>query len=951
MIPTSEKPLPGDEVVSGLKRRIRGTIYRRSDTGFVRHSQLFNGAIRSHAQLLVRPIDTKDVSEIVKFCAQYNLSPSVKSGGYGTHGWAVEGDIIIDMRLIAQITIERPLTDPDKPDWSSLHDSPHVPVADPDTLKSKGRMPSTLNYPNAYPPGVGPPSIHAPFTEPRRRSTDEAFPPSPVLIIPPDSTPGSEDKMQIDGVGEKGSSYDSGSERPTRRLRVISSGSSRTSHASSTSTPPTTASPSTPAGEFLKPNASEKDQITATATTNAPSLSSQVETGKTTSAVTPREVEQDEGMVPPSSDRPGIGVNIRGYAGRDVDGWDTVWHGYDGTRTAPESVGITHAMRGGASVDMGGSFSLWAPAPGFNPPGTISVSPTPMTLSSRPRSIAPPTTRPFDFSQPAQTPPTEVNAFINPHAATRASTSGSGVRPARPVDYGPPDANHALTPVSPPKHPHLLRAQKDVDAFCAAHPLAAFVANSDGADGVGHAGVGGVDGIVDDVVDGKRPTVVADSACPELYERPTETGHGPGSGSFFGPSSRSYFAASSTPSPPIPYFVPFAAHPVGSSVMLLGGFGFLSRLHGLSMDCLVEAEVVLPDGRIVWVSKEGVRGEDGELWDEEDGGEGWGEDGTVLGETSENEGDGDQSQVLEADVVDRVGPSRVQQKEKQKEKEREQTPAEEETEDAEGKPRPKRGLWWALRGAGPAFGVVVSNFNKLTAASLIKHFRGCIKAAPRELYANCILTAGPKNKGALIVIQICYAGSRAEGLPFLQAISSWEGEGCLLNEVQEKEFVWQQDSLAKVLKGGAGRKWFIRSDLISSLTDEIIHQTVKRFGDTPDGCTWLFELSGGALTDTTDTCLPKVPREAAFTIVALHQWKLEDNDPACVLTAEEWIKEALSTPVDCSLNALRNGPAFSAFTDAKTGLSFAHSNADTILKACLNTISGHLMKTVDQSWI
>ena len=38
--------------------------------------------------------------------------------------------------------------------------------------------------------------------------------------------------------------------------------------------------------------------------------------------------------------------------------------------------------------------------------------------------------------------------------------------------------------------------------------------------------------------------------------------------------------------------------------MLLGGFGFLSRLHGLSVDNLVEAEVVLADGSIVIVSED-----------------------------------------------------------------------------------------------------------------------------------------------------------------------------------------------------------------------------------------------------------------------------------------------------------------------------------------------------------
>lgn len=45
-----------------------------------------------------------------------------------------------------------------------------------------------------------------------------------------------------------------------------------------------------------------------------------------------------------------------------------------------------------------------------------------------------------------------------------------------------------------------------------------------------------------------------------------------------------------------------AAHPVGSAIMILGGFGFLGRLHGLSSDNLVEAEVVLADGQIVVVN-------------------------------------------------------------------------------------------------------------------------------------------------------------------------------------------------------------------------------------------------------------------------------------------------------------------------------------------------------------
>jgi hypothetical protein len=38
----------------------------------------------------------------------------------------------------------------------------------------------------------------------------------------------------------------------------------------------------------------------------------------------------------------------------------------------------------------------------------------------------------------------------------------------------------------------------------------------------------------------------------------------------------------------------------------------------------------------------------------------------------------------------------------------------------------------------------------------------------------------------------------------LQAISSWDGESCLLNEVNEKAFLNQQDSVAQVLRAKGG---------------------------------------------------------------------------------------------------------------------------------------------------
>lgn len=60
---------------------------------------------------------------------------------------------------------------------------------------------------------------------------------------------------------------------------------------------------------------------------------------------------------------------------------------------------------------------------------------------------------------------------------------------------------------------------------------------------------------------------------------------------------------------PSSYHVPLAAYPVGCAIFASGGFGFLSRLHGLSMDNVVEVELVVPDGRIIHLCEEDERTE------------------------------------------------------------------------------------------------------------------------------------------------------------------------------------------------------------------------------------------------------------------------------------------------------------------------------------------------------
>lgn len=48
---------------------------------------------------------------------------------------------------------------------------------------------------------------------------------------------------------------------------------------------------------------------------------------------------------------------------------------------------------------------------------------------------------------------------------------------------------------------------------------------------------------------------------------------------------------------------------------------------------------------------------------------------------------------------------------------------------------------------------------------------------------------------------MCYVGPKEKGIEYLNAISSWDGERCLLNEVNEKSYLNQQDSVAQILRG------------------------------------------------------------------------------------------------------------------------------------------------------
>ncbi|KAI0061867.1 hypothetical protein BV25DRAFT_1947112 [Artomyces pyxidatus] len=650
-----------------LSASIKGQAYNREDAYFTERTRLFNGNVVNASKAVVLPLDAEDVSKIVLFCNKYSLSPSIKAGGYGTGGWAINGDLVVDLSLIRDIGIEPPQQT--ESGYTSLWDTRGNGRDGP---SSAGELPSS--------------SLGA-----KRRLNDE------------------------DAGGDDASDLMRPGMTIPNTVRVYDSASAAVA-------------------SFL----------------HGPALPAD------TFGETPR--------MPPLNRRR---LNIDGDAAASIAiPVEPTRHSSNDSNTSQgqsSDSGTSSLMgrstSGESDSSLATNFSPKSPPQVTTPPSAqpgrsnhASPSPASEATTSRPRAD------PFAYmtDEPAFTP--SPPAAFSAQVTLGPSDSSASLQSS--TIWGPsaaPMFTHPLfTPADVPSHlaqgapvhPHAFVSfgagvrQKEVDTYTAGKPLAAGLA------------LGGATGAV-------------------------------------------------------PYHVPFSAHPVGSSVMLLGGFGFLSRMHGLSIDNLVEVEMVLADGRIVIINE-----------------------------------------------------------------------------------REYPDLRWAVRSGGAALGIatrykafagnVIYRFHRATAASLMKPFRDCVKGAPREP-CEC----------SLVVVQMCYVGAKKRDLESLQVNPAWNGERCLLSEVSEKAFLNQQDSIAQVLGDKAGNQWFIRKAMATSLADNVINKTVIELADTPIGCTWLFELAGGAIADFENNCVPKKQREASFTIAALHQWDMSIDDPRCVETAEEWLRDTI----------------------------------------------------------
>ncbi|KAJ7047724.1 hypothetical protein C8F04DRAFT_1172239 [Mycena alexandri] len=124
------------------------------------------------------------------------------------------------------------------------------------------------------------------------------------------------------------------------------------------------------------------------------------------------------------------------------------------------------------------------------------------------------------------------------------------------------------------------------------------------------------------------------------------------------------------------------------------------------------------------------------------------------------------------------------------------------------------------------------------------------------------------------VVQMCYTGRRSGGRSMY--LSAWQGERCLLNEVDKKR---------RASSGGkTGFAWgccVVQSQ--PPLPQRAGSGSSARRPPKRNCC--LFELVGGVIADFNDTCVSKFQRKAAFTVAALHLGHV-DRRPATLLRGE-----------------------------------------------------------------
>jgi len=98
----------GQDVISGLKARLRGPVLVAGEGGYEDSRTVWNAMIDRKPALVVRCLGTADVIACVQFARERNLLLCVKGGGHNIAGLAsADGALMLDLSLMRGVWVDR----------------------------------------------------------------------------------------------------------------------------------------------------------------------------------------------------------------------------------------------------------------------------------------------------------------------------------------------------------------------------------------------------------------------------------------------------------------------------------------------------------------------------------------------------------------------------------------------------------------------------------------------------------------------------------------------------------------------------------------------------------------------------------------------------------------------------------------------------------------------------
>lgn len=95
-------------LVAELQSKIQGPIVTPLDMNYHEERRIFNRAIDKKPALIVKCLNSADVSNTVKFARKHGIPVSIRGSGHGVAGYSLCDDgIVIDLKLMNEIYIDR----------------------------------------------------------------------------------------------------------------------------------------------------------------------------------------------------------------------------------------------------------------------------------------------------------------------------------------------------------------------------------------------------------------------------------------------------------------------------------------------------------------------------------------------------------------------------------------------------------------------------------------------------------------------------------------------------------------------------------------------------------------------------------------------------------------------------------------------------------------------------